>query len=393
MFVGPSSPASVLEVSRGRYPTIDVLRGLALCSMVTTHSETFTRKTLLWHAFHVQRWIDGAFLFVALSGMVTGIVHRRVVERDGLGVSRRKLLRRAALIYLVHVGLTVTILAVRSWRKVGSFGDVPTWTASGGLARGLLAILRLRLELDFNDILPMYVLFLAWAVLAVALLRRQLGWLVAVVSVIVYAFAQTTGGLALKPDSWDIGSWQLLFTAGLLVGWSWERERLDLPRVWRRRLILVAGAVWGLLFGTALVARASMEREFGPALGRLNGGWLAFAYTLAALLVAFPLIDRLWRVPPLTRPLRTLSIVGSKGLPGFATMVLAILVLDLVPSIPRNDPVNLAVMVLCGCAEYLALRRHGRKGAALGSLKTRQQRIVHDSALTYAERFGQAATQ
>jgi hypothetical protein len=67
-------------------------------------------------------------------------------------------------------------------------------------------------------------------------------------------------------------------------------------------------------------------------------------------------------VPPLTRPLRTLSIVGSEGLPGFATMVLAILVLDLVPSIPRSDPVNLAVMVLCGCAEYLALRRHGGKG-------------------------------
>ena len=364
MLVSPSSSAAVADVRHGRYPTIDVLRGLALCSMVTTHTETFTHKTLLWHAFHVQRWIDGAFLFVVLSGLVTGIVHRRVVDRDGLGASQRKLLRRACLIYVVHVALTVTILAVRSWREVGSFGDVPTWTASGGLARGVLAILRLRLQLDFNDILPMYVCFLAWAVIAVALLRRQLGWLVAVISVIVYALAQAIGGLALKPHSWDVGSWQLLFTAGLLIGWSWEHERLLLAREWRRRVILVSVVVWAVLAGAALVARGSMEREFGSGLGRLSGGWLAFVFTGAAMVVAFPLIDRLWRAPPLDRPLRMLGVVGCKGLPGFATMVLAILALDLVPSIPRSDPVNVAVMVLCGCAEYVALRAHERKWAA-----------------------------
>ncbi|MEY2525094.1 MAG: hypothetical protein QOJ66_3659 [Ilumatobacteraceae bacterium] len=379
MLVRPSSPPSVADVSRGRYPTIDVLRGLALCSMVTTHTETFTRKTLLWHAFHVQRWIDGAFLFVALSGMVTGIVHRRVVERHGLGASQRKLLRRACLIYVVHVALTVTILAVRSWRAVGSFGNVPTWTESGGPARGLLAVLRLRLQLDFNDILPMYVCFLVWAVLAVALLRRRLGWLVVFISVIVYALAQTTSGLALKPHSWDIGSWQLLFTAGLLVGWSWEHERLLLPREWRRRVMRVSVVVWALLFGAALVARRSMENEFGRGLGRLSGGWLAFVFTGAAMVVAFPLIDRLWRVPPVVRPLRTVGILGSKGLPGFATMVLAILALDLVPSIPRSDPVNVAVMVLCGCAEYVALRRHTRNRAAIGPLEPREPPTVHDS--------------
>ena len=325
--------------------------------MVTTHTETFTEKTFLWHVFHVQRWIDGAFLFVALSGIVTGIVHRRVVERDGLRASQRKLLRRAGVIYVVQVVLTITILAVRSWREVGSFGDVPTWAESGGVGRGILSVLRLRLELDFNDILPMYVCFLAWGVVAVALLRRRRGWLVALISVAVYVVAQTVGGLALKPDSWNIGSWQLLFTAGLLVGWSWEHERLNLTREWRRRLTLVGLGVWAALFATALVARASMEHEFGRALDRLNGGWLAFVFAGAAMLVAFPLIDRLWSVPRLDRPLRTVGIVGSKGLPGFATMVLAILVLDLVPSIPRSDPVNLAVMVLCGCAEYVALRR------------------------------------
>ncbi|HEX2785160.1 MAG TPA: OpgC domain-containing protein, partial [Ilumatobacteraceae bacterium] len=292
------------------------------------------------------------------SGIVTGIVHRRVVETGGLRASQRKLVRRAGLIYVVQVALTIAILAVRSWREVGSFGNVPTWAESGGVGRGILSVLRLRLELDFNDILPMYVCFLAWAVLAVALLRRRRAWLVALISVAVYVVAQTIGGLALKPDSWNIGSWQLLFTAGLLVGWSWEHERLNVTYQSRRRLSLVALGVWAGLFVCALVARASMEHEFGRALDRLNGGWLAFVFAGAAMLVAFPLLDRLWRVRRLNRPLRVVGVVGSKGLPGFVTMVLAILVLDLVPSIPRSDPVNLAVMVLCGCAEYVALRRH-----------------------------------
>jgi hypothetical protein len=359
--MGARSQASEVGASRGRYPTIDVLRGLALCSMITTHTETFTRKTLLWHAFHVQRWIDGAFVFVALSGVVTGIVHRRVVGRNGIGASRRKLIRRAALIYVVHGALTVTILTVRSWREVGSFGDVPTWAASGGVVRGVLAVFRLRLQLDFNDILPMYVCFLAWAVLAVGLLRRRLGWLVALLSVIVYGIAQTTRSLALKPDSWNIGSWQLLFTAGLMVGWSWEHQGGELARAWGRHLIVVATVVWVALFTAARVAPQGMTRVFGPALDRFNGGWLAFLFAAAAIIVAVPLLEKGRRVPVLVTPLRILGAVGSKGLPGFATMVLAILALDLVPSIPRSDPVNVAVIVLCGCAEYAALRWHARR--------------------------------
>jgi hypothetical protein len=122
-----------------------------------------------------------------------------------------------------------------------------------------------------------------------------------------------------------------------------------------------------------------MERELGGGLGRLSGGWLAFVFTGAAMAVAFPLIDRLWRVPPLVPPLRMVGILGSKGLPGFATMVLAILALDLVPSIPRSDPVNVAVMVSCGCAEYVALRRHARKRTAIGPLEPRELPTVSGS--------------
>jgi hypothetical protein len=60
-------------------------------------------------------------------------------------------------------------------------------------------------------------------------------------------------------------------------------------------------------------------------------------------------------------------------------MVLAILALDLVPSIPRSDPVNVAVMVLCGCAEYVALRRHTRKRSAISPLEPREPPTVHES--------------
>ena len=66
-----------------RYPAIDVLRGLALISMVSTHFDDLQQATFVGRILHSARWIDGAFYFVALSGVVTGLVHRRVVERSG----------------------------------------------------------------------------------------------------------------------------------------------------------------------------------------------------------------------------------------------------------------------------------------------------------------------
>ena len=344
------------NVGSGRNVAIDVLRGLALSAMVASHTTTFAGRTLIERVSNLPRWIDGAFVFVPVSGLVTGLVHRRVVERRGLAASRRKLVRRAAFIYVVHIALTIMILVTASWRRVTGFGVVPTWTEVGGVARGLFDILRLHLQLDFNDVLPMYVAFLLWAVVAVTLLRRGRWSLVAGISLVVYVFAQTVTGLALKPGGFQIGSWQLLFTAGLVAGWRWEHERLDVPGAWRRGLVHGSVGIWAVMLAAGRLAPVRMVEVFGRALAKMSGGWLAFLYAGVAIVVGYVAIERASRVPLVGRLLWPVKILGSKGLPGFATMVVASLVLDLTPSIPRNDAVIVAVLVLCGLAEYAALR-------------------------------------
>ena len=210
-----------------RYPAIDVLRGLALISMVSTHFDDLQQATFVGRILHSARWIDGAFYFVALSGVVTGLVHRRVVERSGFHASASKLVRRAGWLYLVHLALVLTILVVHNADPSRTIPDTPTWAQAGGVWSAVERILVLRLEPDFNNVLPMYVAFLLWAVLAVGLLRRGHWWAVAGVSAAVYVFGQTIDGLALIRGAFPLANWQLLFTMGLLIGWSWEHERAD----------------------------------------------------------------------------------------------------------------------------------------------------------------------
>ena len=51
-----------------------------------------------------------------------------------------------------------------------------------------------------------------------------------VLSSLLYVFGQAVNGLAGR-RGFQLANWQLLFTAGLLVGWEWEHALTRLPRV------------------------------------------------------------------------------------------------------------------------------------------------------------------
>ena len=85
-----------------------------------------------------------------------------------------------------------------------------------------------------NSVLPpMYVAVLLWAVVVFRLLERGRWGVVVGISVVVFVFGQTVSGLSLATGGFAIADWQLLFTGGLLVGWTWEHEqsRLSGPGV------------------------------------------------------------------------------------------------------------------------------------------------------------------
>jgi hypothetical protein len=342
--------------SARRYPSIDILRGLALVSMVSTHLTNFRQTAVLGRLLHSGRWIDGAFFFVALSGVVTGLVHRRVVERSGVRTSAVKLARRAGFLYAVHVGLALLVVFAYSEYRSRDILDTPTWVQAGGAWTTVGRILTFDLERNFNTILPLYVAFLLWAIAAIWLLRTGRWWAVVGVSFAVYLFGQEVNGLSFASDTFELAGWQLLFTGGLLVGWTWEHERIRVDPQRRRSVVAACIVTTSLLYVAARVAPGTVETVLPSAVAKNNGGWIAFVFAAVVLVTGYAFLERVRAIRIGEVVLRPVAMMGTKGLPGYVTMILTVVVLDFVPVIPRDDLSLIGVVALCTFAEYVAVR-------------------------------------
>jgi hypothetical protein len=349
-----------------RYPTIDALRGFALISMVSSHVSLPDNPTQADIILHKAVWIDGAFYFVALSGLVAGLVHRRIVDRYGFNASASKLTKRAGFIYLVQLGLVALTITLASVRGSAQLFNTPTWSELGGVLRGMVDVALLRVEPNFTGVLPMYVFFLLLAVPAVWALRRNLWWAVVGGSLLLFAVAKGLGGFRFASwgGSFDPFGWQLLFMGGLLLGWSWEHERLDIPERLRRYAVMASIAVTAVFLFLALRLAERTEDVFGPLLGKFGGPPLAFVFAGCALITVYAFLDWARRWPVVDTILRPVEILGVKGLPGYVAMVLTILFFATFPSLPRNDLTVIFVVLVAGCSEYgawkLAQRRSTR---------------------------------
>jgi len=90
---------------------LDLLRGLAIVFVVINHID----QPSLWHLLTVERvgLVTGAEIFVLLSGVVLGIVHRRRTARAGWTPSLRALLRRSLTLYLTSVMVVLAVFLLR----------------------------------------------------------------------------------------------------------------------------------------------------------------------------------------------------------------------------------------------------------------------------------------
>jgi hypothetical protein len=332
--------------------------------MVSSHVSVPGSPTHADRILHKAVWIDGAFYFVALSGLVAGLVHRRIVERQGFSASARKLGRRAGFIYLVQIGLVLATICVATWRSSAQLFHAQTFGDLGGFFPAIVRILLLKDEPNFTGVLPMYVIFLLLAIPAVYCLQR--GWWLAVVggSCLIYLVGKGFGGYRFADwgGSFDPTGWQLLFIAGLLVGWTWEHEMLRIPPQVMRRLVIAAAIVFAGFLTLALTAAREVDDLFGPLLTKFPGGPLAFVFVAAALITAYAVVDWSRHWPKVNRALRPLEILGVKGLPGYVAMVLTILVFACFPGVvPRNDLTVVIVVIVAGLAEWGAWKRDQRR--------------------------------
>lgn len=279
-----------------RDPTLDIIRGLCIVSMVIGH---LADGSPLYAVTHGQIWVDGATGFVLLAGLVLGMVQRRSRPVPGAVL----LARRARLVWAAHVALVVLALLMAPWRQMYPAATAPA-DERGGWLPALWQAATLRLNPIDVDILSMYVLLFGVAAVAVVLLRARLLWLLVTVSVAVYAVGLGAPSWASLPryaggagTHFNIATWQALFLSAFVLGWYWRSPRVQAlladQRTWRVTVGVVGGAfllhqlverfgVLASLPGPEAVVRTVFDNST-LGVGRIVLGWAVFAVLYRAL--------------------------------------------------------------------------------------------------------------
>jgi hypothetical protein len=309
----------------GRDQTVDVLRGYFILSMASGHIGAGLATSLL----HVWRWVDGAAGFVCLSAFILGLVQRARWEKGAGEAASRWILRRAAQIWLVSLGLTVLALSLRLVQPGLTF--IPDVFHGDQLADAAARVALLQLRVPYFGLLSMYVVFLLFAFAAVLALRRNLDWLVLGLSAALYVFTQwRLAGLPSDPAlaAFSLPAWQLLFFVSLVVGWRWKDIILPAVRPWTAWIWTVSGLV---LFGFLWLAHGYKVEALS--LGIHPGDLTAWfdKYLLnppvvvyfVALIAFLPAVVALIRRLPLGgRALAVVAMFGRHSLAGYVTLCL-----------------------------------------------------------------------
>lgn len=263
-----SSPLPVVKTGRDR--AVDILRGLAILSMVCGH---VGGPTWLNHSTRFFHFLDGSSGFVMLSGFILGVVTTVRIERLGLHQAYQKIWMRCLQIYLIHITLNFGMTAVGA--ATGRIRSIPPLEHYGGPLSVAWDILTLRWQPTLMDILPMYVGFLSLAPLVIAGVRRGLTAPILVGSAMLHTAVQ------LSPRTFELGytlpglgrgfqffSWQFIFCSGLIAGYLRADRWLAVPSPWRNRLVWLSTTV--LLI---LTVASQFQRDQFPSLHWLGKDW------------------------------------------------------------------------------------------------------------------------
>ena len=239
-------------MNANRIRDIDFWRGAVLIAIVIDHIPGNPLENWTPRNFGLS---DSAEAFVFLSGLSVGLIYLPRAHKYGIEPVAGGCLKRALKLYGVHIALTLAALVVfgAAYWISGVSDLIQAHGRSfvfGSPANGLLGLALLSHQLGYFNILPLYVVLMLWAPVALSLALR--GPLLAlIVSVALYAAARTFG-LNLpnwpEPGGWFFNpiTWQLVFTLGIVSAILW-RDGFSRPTPW---LLTLSGAT---VAGAALI--------------------------------------------------------------------------------------------------------------------------------------------
>jgi hypothetical protein len=242
---------------RGRIEELDALRGLMLVWITFTHLPTVL-STYVNQPLGFFAATEG---FIFLSALFTGRIYFQVAEREGYRAMCRKLWMRTGRLYCYQLLLLAFAFVVEA--PIAAHGNRPAvhnlldYYFSVGRTHAFLDAALMIYRPPLLDILPIYIIFLAFTPVALILASR-VGW--------KYVLA---GGFALwllaqfglrefvyhlmvrvfdmhislnEMGAFDLWAWHFWWLVGVWLGVRWAKNDLDLE-AWAKRLKLPAAVV------------------------------------------------------------------------------------------------------------------------------------------------------
>lgn len=212
---------SPLAVPTERDTRLDVMRALALITIYINHVPGNPVEFLTSKNFGFS---DAAEAFVLISGISAGLAYGlRFAEGTSL-LTTLKIWRRAGVLYLTHIVVTVATLAIFAFFALNHnapqlLEKINIGPVVNDTARSLLGLASLGHQLGYNNILPMYAAVLLMLPALLLIGRRSLGLMVAVSGTIWFLAGIYRVGPPAYPNDgiWFLNplSWQFLFIIGL----------------------------------------------------------------------------------------------------------------------------------------------------------------------------------
>ncbi|WP_175652285.1 OpgC family protein [Pseudomonas sp. Marseille-P9899] len=241
----------------GRDHRIDFFRGLALVFIFWDHIPGNPLANLTVRNFGFS---DAAEIFVFLAGYAAVLAYGKIALRDGWVVACVRILRRAWVLYVVHIFLLVLLMGIvfvanSHVETRDMIQEMGLYYFLGNPQQALVDELLLRFKPNLMDPLPLYILLLLGLPLVLPLMLRRAEYVVGF-SVALYLMAPMfQWNLAAQEGGvWFFNplAWQLLFILGGAVAIHSQREHPpELRPVWRQPLFMVAA---GYLLLCALIA-------------------------------------------------------------------------------------------------------------------------------------------
>lgn len=298
-----------------RLDVIDGMRGYFLVFMLINHL-VFTGGLWLVQINHRNlAFVEDAQGFVFLSGLLTGMVYSRKMIKNGYHAGRDRLWERVLELYRYAMGVILLVLAAQ-FVLPGAVDIWRNWTGASQLndPLRLATIATFLFQPTFMDILPQYIIYMAFApmVIWLCLIGRWkevavgslLLWVAAQLGlhrVVTYPVSDWLADHGIRA-SFNLFGWQIVFFAGIVAGTLTSMKDVEWTKVFSpERTALAKAALMVVLFflplrlmtahglmpGFVLEKFGLMEvrADFGPVY-LLN--FAAVAYGMAWLLIAGP---------------------------------------------------------------------------------------------------------